>query len=68
MLEVCIGQVQIELGISKYNSDLVGVQEVRWGGSGTEPPGEYTFFYGNGHENYELGTGFFIHNTKRSLV
>jgi hypothetical protein len=30
--------------ISKYKLDLVGVQEVRRDGAGTEPPGEYTFF------------------------
>jgi exonuclease III len=29
--------------ISKYKLDLVGVQEVRWDGGGTEPTGEYTF-------------------------
>jgi hypothetical protein len=34
--------------ISKYKLDLVGVQEVRWGGSGTEPAGEYTFFLWKG--------------------
>jgi hypothetical protein len=28
--------------ISKYKLDLVGVQEVRWGGNGTEPAGDYT--------------------------
>jgi hypothetical protein len=33
---------------SKYKLDLVGVQEVRWDGGGTEPAGEYTFFYGKG--------------------
>jgi hypothetical protein len=28
----------------------MGVQEVRWEGGGTEPVGEYTFFYGKGNE------------------
>jgi endonuclease/exonuclease/phosphatase family metal-dependent hydrolase len=50
--------------ISKYKLDLVGVQEVRWGGGGTEPAGEYTFFY----ENHELGTGFFVHKRIISAV
>jgi hypothetical protein len=30
--------------ISKYKLYLLGVQEVRWGGGGTEPASEYTFF------------------------
>jgi hypothetical protein len=30
-----------------YELDLVGVQNVRWEGGGTEPAGEYTFLYGN---------------------
>jgi hypothetical protein len=34
--------------ISKYKLDLVGVKEARWGGGGTKPAGEYTFFYGKG--------------------
>jgi hypothetical protein len=34
--------------ISKYKLDLVGVQEVRWDGGGTEPAVEYTFFCGKG--------------------
>jgi hypothetical protein len=47
--------------ISKYKLDLVPVQEVRWNGGGNEPAVEYTFFYGKGNENHELGTGFFVH-------
>jgi hypothetical protein len=38
--------------ISKYNLDLLGAQEVRWDGGGTEPAGEYIFFYGKGNENH----------------
>jgi exonuclease III len=44
--------------ISKYKLDLVGVQEVRWGGGGTESADECTFFYGTG-KNHEFGTVFF---------
>jgi exonuclease III len=35
--------------ISKYKLDLVGVQEVRWDGCGTERADEYIFFCGKGN-------------------
>jgi hypothetical protein len=38
--------------LARYNIDLVGVQEVRWEGGGTELAGEYTFFYGKGIKNH----------------
>jgi hypothetical protein len=55
--------------LARYNKlDLVGVQEVRWEGSGTEPAGGYIFFYGKGNDNHELGTVFFVHKRVISAV
>jgi hypothetical protein len=54
--------------ISKYKLHLVGVQEVRCGGGGTERAREYTFFYGKGIENHELSTVFFVHKRIKSAV
>jgi hypothetical protein len=34
--------------LARYKLDLVGVQGVRWEGSGTESAGEYTFFLWRG--------------------
>jgi hypothetical protein len=39
--------------IPKYKLELVGVQEVRWDGGGTEPASEYIFLYRKGNENNE---------------
>jgi hypothetical protein len=54
--------------LARYTLDLVGVQEVRWEGGGTECAGEYTFFYGKGNENHELGTSLFVHKRIISAV
>jgi hypothetical protein len=35
--------------LARYKLDLVAVQEVRWEDGGTEPAGEYIFFYGKGN-------------------
>jgi hypothetical protein len=48
--------------------EFVFLQEVRWEGSGIKPAGKHTFLYGKGNENYELGTGLFVHKRIISAV
>jgi exonuclease III len=60
--------VTVSKEVSNFRFDLVGVQEVRWEGGGTEPAGEYTFFYGKGNESHELGTCFFVHKRIISAI
>jgi exonuclease III len=61
----CLMTVSREL--SRYRLDLVRVQEIKWESSGTAPAGEYTFSYGKGNDNHELGTGFFVLVLKRII-
>jgi hypothetical protein len=48
--------------------DLVGVEEVIWDKGVTERAEDYTFFYGAGNEDHQLGTGFFGHKRIMSAV
>jgi hypothetical protein len=52
----------------KYELDLVGVKEARWEKGGTERAEGYTFFYGQGKGDHQLGTGFLVHKVIVSAV
>jgi hypothetical protein len=46
----------------------VGVPEVRWNEGGTIRAGNYTFSYGKGNEDHQLGIGLFVHHRIVSAV
>ena len=52
----------------RYKLDLLGVQEVRWDKGGIVRGGNYIFFYGQGKENHQFGTGFFVYRRIVSAV
>jgi len=54
--------------LARYESDLVGVQKVRWDKGGMVRAGDYSFFYGKGNENYQSGTRFFVYHRTVSAV
>jgi hypothetical protein len=54
--------------VSEFKLELMGVQDVRREGGGTEPAGENTFFYGNWNDNYELRASFLVHKRIISAI
>ncbi|KAJ4447111.1 hypothetical protein ANN_09111 [Periplaneta americana] len=53
--------------LARYRIDFVGVQEVRLDGNGISQIRDY-LYYGEGNNNHQLGTGFFVHKRIKSAV
>ena len=54
--------------LARCKLDLVDVQEVRWDKWGMVRAGDFNFFYGNGSENHQFGTKFFVQHRIISAV
>ena len=58
MITLLLLLLLLSSSLSRYELDLVGVQEVRWDNGSTVRAGVNNFFYGKGNENHQVGTGF----------
>ena len=53
--------------LARYKLDLVSVEEVRWDNGEKAKAGDYSFFYGIGNDNHQLGTELFLHHRKKRV-